>query len=62
MLQFEGCPFVCGGGVAGAVDGGDGSGRIGEGRGDLRRAVERNEMGDVHKARPGKAFMPHSGL
>ena len=22
MLQFEGCPFVCGGGVAGAVDGG----------------------------------------
>lgn len=47
MLQFEGCPFVCGGGVAGAVDGGGGSGRIGEGRGDLRRAVERNEMGDT---------------
>lgn len=39
-----------------------GGGRIGEGREDLRRAVERNEMGDVHKARPGKAFMPHSGV
>ena len=38
--------------MAGAVDGGGGGGRTGEGRKDLRRAVERNEMGDIHKARP----------